>query len=621
MYLSDIDSCLKRGSTIPPMITNPPTKTIIARICCILVLAVSASATNYTVKSGGGGSYTTIQACANVAVAGDTCTVFAGSYAGWTQTNSGSAGAPITFTVNPGDTVYITGTVTVTNTSYVTIGAPDSGGGCANGGRTTGAGGANPSFNVGGCFVFQNAGIQGPQCASGNHTNYFHFTYNTSEGASSGSSPASVINFMQGKVNGTSCGTGGYVDTTSSNNYIAHNDVNWNLNPPSAPFCNYQFLIYGNNNLLEYNDVQGTGAQHFRVGGNYNVVRFNYAHDDNGDISLGCGQSPEHIDFLFQEGGDEPSLSYSLMEKNVWENCSNDSGNCKLSFARADANDAYSTSSTVVVRYNYGENLDGNFGGAGDNSDGSNTTPNWHSYNNTVATGSNQTNSGACGTYPSGVSAIKNNICYNTQGPNGWSPLDPTSGGVNNGDMVYNTTCTASCTWNDGGPWYVNEATYSRLANQNPNFANFPTDGTVSSGSRALVASANGGGVALTTVSSGCGTNSLVVGDASYFQAGYGPANAPVTVPSDWISVGASSNTVQITAVNWSTNTLTLSNSISCSAGDNVNLSKDTAGNTLLSSGQSVEAVPDVGAYPSGSSSSGAPSAPNAPTGLTAVVK
>jgi len=75
----------------------------------LLLLGLQAEATTYSVKAGGGGNFTTIQACANAAVAGDTCTVFAGTYSGWTQPTSGSAGKPITFQANPGDTVTLTG--------------------------------------------------------------------------------------------------------------------------------------------------------------------------------------------------------------------------------------------------------------------------------------------------------------------------------------------------------------------------------------------------------------------------------------------------------------------------------------------------------------------------------
>src|SRR5260370_3048662 len=40
----------------------------------------SVNATTYAVKAGGGGNFTTIQACATAMAAGDTCTVYAGTY-------------------------------------------------------------------------------------------------------------------------------------------------------------------------------------------------------------------------------------------------------------------------------------------------------------------------------------------------------------------------------------------------------------------------------------------------------------------------------------------------------------------------------------------------------------
>src|SRR5437868_4977665 len=66
-----------------------------------------------TVKAAGGGNYTTIQACANAAVAGDTCTVYAGTYNEYVNLPTSGTGTNgvctscITFTVNPGDTAQV----------------------------------------------------------------------------------------------------------------------------------------------------------------------------------------------------------------------------------------------------------------------------------------------------------------------------------------------------------------------------------------------------------------------------------------------------------------------------------------------------------------------------------
>src|SRR6266849_6431700 len=82
-------------------------KTIIKTIWCILALAVSAGAVNYTVKSGGGGNYSTIQACATAMSAGDTCTVYAGTYNEHVTVTAGTAGNYKTLTVNGSDVVYV----------------------------------------------------------------------------------------------------------------------------------------------------------------------------------------------------------------------------------------------------------------------------------------------------------------------------------------------------------------------------------------------------------------------------------------------------------------------------------------------------------------------------------
>ena len=98
----------------------------------LVVLGFRAEATTYAVKAGGGGNYTTIQACANAAVAGDTCTVFAGTYSETvTPARSGNAGNPITFQVNPGDCVTVKGW-SLGTLSFITIGTPN-GAVCTNG--------------------------------------------------------------------------------------------------------------------------------------------------------------------------------------------------------------------------------------------------------------------------------------------------------------------------------------------------------------------------------------------------------------------------------------------------------------------------------------------------------
>src|SRR5215831_14790099 len=82
---------------------------MIKRLIIILALAPLAAAVNKTVKAGGGGDFTTIQACATAISAGDTCTVFAGTYNETVTVGAGTVGNYKTITVNGSDVVYVLG--------------------------------------------------------------------------------------------------------------------------------------------------------------------------------------------------------------------------------------------------------------------------------------------------------------------------------------------------------------------------------------------------------------------------------------------------------------------------------------------------------------------------------
>ena len=76
-------------------------KTIIA-----LLLSTVVNAATYTVKTSGG-DYATIQACATAISAGDTCTVYAGTYAEDVTLTAGGSGAYKTLQINGTDEVYV----------------------------------------------------------------------------------------------------------------------------------------------------------------------------------------------------------------------------------------------------------------------------------------------------------------------------------------------------------------------------------------------------------------------------------------------------------------------------------------------------------------------------------
>src|SRR6266481_4921366 len=195
-------------------------------------------ATNYTVKSGGGGNFTTIQACANVAVAGDTCTVYAGSYAGWTQSTNGTPGNLITFTVNRttfptcalttcsgpnGDVATITSGVNISGRSYIRI--------------------------LGFSFT---SGITMDTSSSHNQ-----IEYNSSTDIVFISLPANP-------------------GRNGSDNIVSYNKISYT--PLSTPKL-IGIILRGDRNLIEHNDIGFGAGDCMELGGANIVVRNNVCHD------------------------------------------------------------------------------------------------------------------------------------------------------------------------------------------------------------------------------------------------------------------------------------------------------------------------------------------------------
>ena len=353
-----------------------------------------------------------------------------------------------------------------------------------------------------------------------------------------------------------------------SDNYVGYNTIDLaghNNNTPGI-------FLYGDRNLLEHNEIKNGQGDCHDLGGKNVVVRYDYCHDIN-------GASGEHIDFIQVTGaGFVPTLVQSLIEHNVEQHCYNDGGNCHFLIIRTGGTPAADGN---IARYNYIQNMDGMGFDIGGQSD---YVTNTHIYNNTIATETKEASNGSGGLFYSntgtvGAGVVVNNIFYNTTAQ-GWSPTLSEVGGdirLENGNLAFTTGATSF-----GSP-YSGEATYSALQNKDPKFANYPADGTLQTGSPAIGAAA-----ALTTVATGdpgSGT-SLVVGDARFFQSGWAGTQG------DWIRVGASS-TVQISSINYSTNTITLANGVNRTSGNPVCLYKDSSGKVVLNG-----ANPEIGAYP-----------------------
>jgi hypothetical protein len=501
----------------------------------LLLLGLPAEAAVYTVMAGGGGNFTTIQACSSAAVAGDTCDVFTGSYSGWTQNNSGGAGNPITFQVHAGQTATLTSGISLSGRSYITI---------------TGF-----TLSMSGTFVGGN-GTTAHNTVSNNH-----------------GTAGTVF-----RINDTQGNNG-------SDNVISHNTV-----VASGTGNVVGFYLYGDRNLIDGNDISGFDGDCMDLGGTNVVVRNNYCHDVSG------ANSGQHIDFIQKIGATVPELAFALIEGNTFRNCTNDGGNCHMANIGESTGEGPGTD-TEIWRFNYEQGIDGSgitFGG----STSSDTVPNMHAYNNTIATEAKTSNNGDCVTfnYAPGGKAF-NNLCYNVTG-NGASPTvfsGANTGDAGNGNLAFTTGFSGS--WNSP---YSQEATYAALHSRNPLFANYPTDASLQAGSPAINAGAALTAVAATDSGSGA---SIIVNDARFFQPGW------ATTQGDWIRVGAST-TAQIGSINYATNTLTLTSAIARSAGEPVYLYKNSSGTVVL-----LGSLPTVGAFQA--AGGGVP--PTIPTGLKIV--
>lgn len=349
-----------------------------------------------------------------------------------------------------------------------------------------------------------------------------------------------------------------------SDNVFSNNTITRNGGVGGGSSRTSLLYIFGDRNRIENNEFAGGSGDAMEIGGANFVVRGNYFHDINGSVST------EHIDFVQGIGSTLPALSFSLIENNVEKNCINECHFVQLRGGSGAIDD------TVITRENYAYSLDSLFAGYGDHSDGAATVPNGWIYNNTSATQAVRAENGDCAGFDSGFGTALNNICYNTEAGS-WSITIYTQGGFGNANIAF-TTAYAS-TWNSP---YSAESTYSALRNQNPNFANYPGDGTLSPGSPAI-----GAGVALTTaVGAGVASAALTVADAHGLQPGWAGTNG------DWIRIGAST-TRQISSINYSTNVITLASTATWSNSDPVYLYRDSSGTLVLNG-----ATPDVGAFP-----------------------
>jgi hypothetical protein len=521
------------------------------------------------VNAAGGKDYTTISGCAQAAVAGSTsgwtCEVLAGTYNERVPISnfSGRSDNQITFVAN--GTVVVAGFV-ISNSSYINIQGFDI--------TTTFAG---SSYQT--CATNYDAVNLTSSSYITIANNYFNFIYNgmfirwVTYGITS--DHVKILNNI--------------MEFTDMKSYTGNPATDATCGTPSGGWMAIEG--WGNYNLFDGNDIQD--ADHFFVvSGSYNVIRNNIVHDSN-PADFGSDDNLTHLDFFHPLPTSGSPNIHNLIENNRHYRC----GTANQHFLLIDDTvNAVGTSHDVVVRFNSTDYVGSYFlvtsyGGV----------PGIRLYNNTIANQGPTLASYAAqwGNNSSGGTAL-NNIFYNAvTNPGSLVNFDGTSayGQVPSFNLAYNSKCGSGCTWQSS----VTSAPGAVL-NQDPLFVNSAGyDFNLQAESPARLA-----GTYLTTVAdrdSGSGT-SLVVKDAGFFQDGSGIVNA------DWIRVGTTS-AVQISSINYATNTITLANAIQRSPKDPVYLYKDSSGNTVL-----FGTAPDIGAYQYGSGPVGAP-----PANLTALAQ
>jgi len=526
-------------------------------ICCILALTVTSWActtgASGNCEVGSGKTYSTISSCLSAMSAGQTCMVFAGTYNESPRISAGTAGNYNTLTVNPGDTATILG---VTLNSHTKV----------NG------------------FHIQNTSSPGTACISvvGNSTDIY-------------------------ETNNIMYACGGIREPAGTNNthiFIQGNTLSYPCSTSTSPNVCTAMVINGDYHLIEKNDLS-----HFSDGpylnGRWIVMRKNNEHDINGNTDCGSNSSNCHIDFMQADtsGGSGGPVEFILIENNTVNNWVGETHAIGLFQGESCGSNCFD----AIVRFHKVSHVGG--GGL------FNDTSIWNNvktYNNTYADINNTLNGNGeltnTFTCCSGGSDI-NDIFYFTVSLSGFNAYGCSGTGCTGFNYGHSDAfCTTSPCSLQGhvygsGNWTGDPGNFQ----SDPQFVSYSGNNfALSSTSPARNAGTN-----LTTVNGTISNStSLVVNDATYFQDGW-------TIPGvqgDCVAVTTISNHVCVTAVNYSTNTLTLASPISATKGDPVWIYSISDGTAVLTD----TTGPDLGAFPYGSSTS---SLPAPPTDLTSVVE
>jgi hypothetical protein len=534
---------------------------LLLSLLILLLSALRVDAATYTVKAGGGGSFTTVQACANTAVAGDNCVIYAGSYnENVTPANNGSAGSPITFSTNPGDSVTVSGFSLNSGATYINI-----------------TGTAANLMNVPNAvtwsdhathLILQYLSTTGGGCyggsgwyTSGTPTSYNQFlnlTINNCGGTGAGAAgPGIELEGDHNLFDNITCSYAQACITFSGEFNVIRNS---HFGPTSAFVLGSQHSQPIENSVSCPPDIAG-GSQH-------SVIENN--------TSIGWGGLPGQLDSdahaLVLMTDTSPSFGCGTIANIFRYNQGMDSGSYSVQVQDSQQHYWYNNSFSNTQLANGSKDLeDFTF-------DPGNT--NLRAINNIFSNMVRSSTTSWC-IFADAPLVENHNLCYTTGGPGTWfGPSTDNSNGYDPSDIF----------------------------NSDPKFVGPDTNLTLQAGSPAI----GKGGPLTTAVGTGAASTSLTVADAGFFSWGFGIPN----VQPDWIRIGPST-TAQIASINYSSNVITLASPVSWSSGSPVYLYKNSNGTIVLTG-----ASPNIGFdFLGGSAGGGAPQPPLPPTNLQAIPK
>ena len=462
----------------------------------------------------------TVQHAADVLRPGDTVFVAAGTYEEWIQMNvSGEPGNPITFKAEEG--VIVRG-FRIHDQSYI---------------RIIGFEITHQGSNV------QHEGIHMIR-AHGCEIldNYIHHTY--------------------------TLGIRMHTSGGSNNVVIRGNRMDFIGSVEGHESGEIAILVWGNNNLVEYNDISHVG-DFLNVWGERNIVRNNYFHDnylsDFPDCPLPEGH---HIDGLQSWSNEAMLLTRTLMENNLIVDSRVPHAHTVL------IRDIDNTGSSEFLFRNNVDVRNGSYSFGVEQFENGRVVHN--TYVDALYAQSPKAYYSVSFLDYSTDGSVINNIFYNTVRDGGRIYyVDPESEADFHGDynLAFNPNCGAACSWLDP----IRSEAHA-IFNQDPVFTHYAGDDFHLQGISPAVDSA---GALTMTLNSGSGTQ-IAVHDAGYFMDGWGRGLG------DLIRVGAK-DPVRITSIDYGANRITVDQNISWNRDDSVNYA-------YLGSG------PDRGAYESGMS-------------------